>query len=99
MPVNVNPDSGNIRIKQARLSGKIVEQALIRYQGVLTKQPGDAIAILEENQTASLSNSIQNAWTKYSDSTGNDGSGSGFRTWLDSGAGDAKARDYVKWTW
>lgn len=93
--VNVNPDTGNIRVKQARLSGKIVEQALVNYQGVLTRQPGDAITILEENQTGAMSNSIQEAWTKYSSSAGSDASGSGFRTWLDSSAGDSKARGYV----
>ncbi len=93
--VNVNPDTGNVRVKVGRLDGAVAEQSLIAYQAVLTKQPGDAVATLNENRTAPMADSIQAAWKSYSDSAGSNGSGEGFRSWLDAGSGDAKARDYV----
>jgi hypothetical protein len=93
--LNVNPDTGNVRVKVGRLDGAIAEQSLIAYQGVLTKQPGDAVTNLSENRTAPMTESIQAAWKSYSDSAGSNGSGEGFRSWLDAGSGDAQARDYV----
>ena len=92
--INVNPDTGNIRVKQARISAKVADRALLEYQNVLTMQPGDPDQILEQNQTTAMSNSIQQAWTAYRESAGKDASGDGFRTWLDS-SGNTQARDYV----
>ena len=92
--INVNPDTGNILVKQARISSKVADQALLEYQNVLTMQPGDPNAILEQNQTTAMSDSIQQAWTAYSESAGSDASGTGFRTWLDS-SGNTQARDFV----
>ncbi|MEE2719759.1 MAG: hypothetical protein VX727_08230, partial [Planctomycetota bacterium] len=92
--INVNPDTGNIRVKQARISTKVTDQALQEYQNVLVRQPGDATTILEQNQTTAMSDSIQQAWTSYRDSAGSDATGDGFRSWLDS-SGNTQAREFV----
>jgi hypothetical protein len=42
-----------------------------------------------------MADSINSAWTTYESQAGTGASGSGFRTWLNSNAGDTTARGYV----
>ena len=91
---NVNPDTGNIRVKERRLNSAIVETTLLGYQNVLSSQPGDALSNIEGNNTSAIANSLQNSWTSYATSESSP-TAAGFRTYIDQNDGQGTTRDYV----
>ena len=92
---SINPESGNILVKQRRLKDSVVRQALQKYQDVLAQQPGDTLANINENNTTPIANSIQSSWTMYAEANGDTATPAGFQAFLDQNDGQAASQGYV----
>ena len=92
---NVNPETGNIRVKERRLNSAIVEQTLLGYQEVLSSQPGDVLSNIEGNNTTAIGDSLQSSWTAYATAE-SDPTAGGFRTYIEQTDGQDATRTYVE---
>ena len=92
---NINPDTGNIRVKERRLNSMIVEQTLLGYQNVLSSQPGDSLVNIESNNTSAIGNSLQTSWSAYTAADTNPTAG-GFRTYLAQNESQGASNAYVE---
>ncbi|MCH2148517.1 MAG: filamentous hemagglutinin N-terminal domain-containing protein [Phycisphaerales bacterium] len=92
---NINPESGNILVKQRRLKDSVVQQALQNYQDVLAQQPGDTLVNINENNTAPMANSIQSSWATYAEANGDAATPAGFQAFLGQNEGQTATQAYV----
>ncbi|MEE3001862.1 MAG: hypothetical protein VX908_04105, partial [Planctomycetota bacterium] len=92
---NVNPATGNIRVKQRRLNRNMLRKSLVKYQDLLALQPGDVEANLENNNTSHIADSIKSSWAEYAESRDGDPTSAGFGDWVNSDGSQAEARQYI----
>ncbi len=92
---NVNPATGNIRVKQRRLNRNMLRKSLVKYQDLLALQPGDVEANLESNNTSHIADSIKASWAEYAESQEGDPTGAGFGDWMNSDGSQVEARQYI----